>query len=86
MARLIISHHPDRVFKDDWWAGHESAAGYRALGIERDELEAFAVVIDADSSYAERLMAHQMVALCPPFVRAERFDNITIGYYPAPDA
>lgn len=81
MARLDVPHHPDRVFKDDWWDGWKSASGYRALATDNDPLEAFAVVIDDESSFAEHQLTRQMNALQSPFVRVERFGRITIGFY-----
>lgn len=85
MARLHVPHHPDRVFKDDWWDGYTTPSGYRALATDDDPLEAFAVVLDADVTPEGTSLAAQIIALSEPFVRNESFTfhgSVTvIGFY-----
>lgn len=86
MARLTVPHHPDRVFKDDWWADHTGPSGYRALPTNTDPLEAFAVVLESDCGAATRSLASQMIALVEPFQRVEMWFGVggystAIGFY-----
>lgn len=87
MARLNLPHHPDRVFKDDSWsaADYTSASGYRALATDSDPLEAFAVVLDGDSSPSEHSLYHSIMLLDKPFVRCERGSlgehRYAVGFY-----
>lgn len=96
MARLAVPHHPDRVFKDDLWAGYPSASGYRSLAdygfpVPRfGHLEAFAVPFEVESDSDERALFDHISNLHPPFIVAEmcRLDDGTIcaiGFYEPPD-
>lgn len=91
MARLNVPHHPDRVFKDDWWeqTDHTSPSGYRALPTESDSLEAFAVVLESNSTGSEIMLASNMMVLGEPFERVESYRQdgwaVVIGFY-SPEA
>ena len=97
MARLAIPTHPDRVFKDDWWAEYPSAGGYRSIGSNDypspryGELWAFAVPFERESDSDERRLFDDIISLHPPFVVAEvcRLADGTlcaIGFHPELDA
>lgn len=73
MARLDVPHHPDRVFKDDWWDGYTTPSGYRALATDDDPLEAFAVLVDDCKDASGALFIRRMITLDAPFERCEPF-------------
>lgn len=95
MARLTVPNHDDRVFKDDWWDGYQSASGYRSIGSTTypnpryGELWAFAVPFEVESGSDERRLFDNIMNLSAPFVAAEivRLQDGTlcaVGFYPEP--
>ena len=96
MARLNIPSHPHRVFKDEAWGDADGQVnGFRSIGEHSAQqgpyahLWAFAIMLEEDSTDAERKMYQDIVSLAEPFVAAEiiRLGGCpcAIGFYPEPD-
>lgn len=96
MARLVVDHHPHRVFKDDDWryGKFDGTDGYLSIGDHGDnpapgaELWAFAVEDPQTWADDPHALFDEMLLLSPPFVRAEVFmlgdTRYAIGFFPAP--